>query len=77
MADGDPGGSYRRHREIIRDFADDLAKLRELHGNPSFEKMYHAIRHDARTAGRIHSIAWRQSLTEYMNLSSLGGSFSR
>jgi hypothetical protein len=38
-------------QDIVRFFANDLAKLRELHGNPSFERMHNAIRHNARAAG--------------------------
>ena len=51
MADTDSAASDRRYREVVTGFAADLAKLRELQGNPSFEKMYRAIRHDTRTAG--------------------------
>jgi hypothetical protein len=37
--------------EAIRTFADELARLRELHGNPSFDRMHSAIRHITGVAG--------------------------
>jgi hypothetical protein len=38
-------------REVARRFAHELAQLRELRGNPSFEKMHGTIRHVAHVAG--------------------------
>lgn len=38
-------------QDAARAFAEDLARLRELHGSPSFERMHRAIRHVAGAAG--------------------------
>jgi hypothetical protein len=44
----DNGGSAE---DVARRFGGELARLRELHGSPSFERMHAAIRHVAHAAG--------------------------
>lgn len=37
--------------DVVRGFAGELARLRELHGSPSFARMQAAVRHTSQTAG--------------------------
>jgi len=38
-------GNVNDAKEVVQDFGKDLAKLRELHGSPSFARMSSTIRH--------------------------------
>jgi hypothetical protein len=51
MSDGQQTGSAGTAQEVVRSFASDLARLRELHGSPSFARMQVVIRHTVHAAG--------------------------
>jgi hypothetical protein len=51
MSEGQHVDSAETAHAAVRSFASDLARLRELHGSPSFARMQAAIRHTGHTAG--------------------------
>jgi hypothetical protein len=51
MSDRQQAGGTGAGDDVVRSFARDLARLRELHGSPSFARMQAAIRHTVHAAG--------------------------
>jgi hypothetical protein len=51
MTNQERADGARTAEDVVRSFAAELARLRELHGSPSFARMQAAVRHTAKAAG--------------------------
>lgn len=51
MPTREPSPNTEAAQKVVQDFAGELARLRELHGNPSFQRMADNIRHVHDAAG--------------------------